>query len=79
MTKNAIFSYWDYARRFLAWRVGEYRPSGAVGPGPTLRTGRATVPTLTEDAGEYARDVEAAGKAQDTIDTYYRHASQERR
>lgn len=33
MTKNAIFSYWDYARPFLAWRVGEYRPSAAVAPG----------------------------------------------
>ena len=74
MTDKATFSYWDYARRFLAWRVGDYRPTGATGPGPTPRRGSATVIDLTNDAKEYASDVEAAGKAQDTIDTYFRHA-----
>lgn len=74
MTDKARFSYWDYARRFLAWRVGDYRPSGATGRGPVPRRGPATVADLTSDAKEYAADVEAAGKAQDTIDTYFRHA-----
>lgn len=36
MTDKATFSYWDYARRFLAWRIDDYRPTGATGPGPTL-------------------------------------------
>jgi hypothetical protein len=28
MTDKATFSYWDYARRFLAWRIDDYRPTG---------------------------------------------------
>lgn len=75
MKEKATYSYWDYARRYLAWRVGEYRPTGAVGPGPKPRTGSASVDSLTADAKEYAADVEAAGKSQDTIDTYFRHAN----
>lgn len=75
MKDKATFSYWDYARRFLAWRVSDYRPTGAVGPGPVFRTGSATVASLTADAKEYAADIEAASKSQDTIDTYFRHAN----
>lgn len=25
MTDKVTFSYWDYARRFLAWRIDDYR------------------------------------------------------
>lgn len=75
MRPKAIHSYWDYAQRFLKWRIGLYRPTGAQGPGPVRRTGHASVADLTTDMKEYAADVEAAGKAQDTIDTYYRHAN----
>ena len=74
MRPKAIHSYWDYAQRFLRWRVGSYRPEGARGPGPAPRMGHATVADLGEDIKSYAADVEAAGKAQDTIDTYCRHA-----
>ncbi len=75
MTGKATFSYRDYARRFLAWRVGDYRPTDAMDPGPVPRTGPATVASLTSDSKEYVADVEAAGKSQATIDTYLRHAS----
>lgn len=40
MKNKALFSYWDYARRFLAWQVGEYQPRGAGGPGATPRLSR---------------------------------------
>ena len=74
MRKNAIHSYWDYAQRFLKWRIAEYRPRGATGTSRKPAVGSATTADLADDAKAYARDVEAAGRAQDTIDTYYRHA-----
>ena len=74
MRPNAVHSYWDYARRFLDWRTGEYRPRGATGPKRTAPVSAVSVSDLTEDAKAYARDVEAAGRNQQTIDTYYRHA-----
>ena len=74
MRPNAVHSYWDYARRFLEWRTGEYRPRGAVTPARVVPVGRVTTTDLATDAETYARDVEAAGRNQATIDTYYRHA-----
>jgi hypothetical protein len=74
MTEIAVHTYWDYANRFLGWRVGDFRPRDARGPGPALRTGSASVDDLTNDAKEYARDVDDSGKQQITVDTYYRHA-----
>jgi hypothetical protein len=73
MRRSAVHSYWDYARRFLAWRQGDYRPRGAVGPS-RVGTPAATIADLTRDARAYADDVEAAGREQATIDTYFRHA-----
>lgn len=73
MRPTAIHSYWDYARRFLAWRQGDYTPRGArVRPRGTPPP--ATVADLAAQAGEYTREVEAAGRHQATIDTYHRHA-----
>lgn len=74
MTEIAVHTYWDYADRFLGWRVGDFRPRDARGPGPARRTGSVSVDDLTNDAKEYARDVEDSGKQQITVDTYYRHA-----
>ena len=37
---NAFRWYVDYARRFLRWREGDYRPRDAVGPGPTRLLGK---------------------------------------
>ena len=74
MTPNAIHSYWDYARRFLAWRVGAYRPRGAAATGRPVPSEPATGIDLEAQAAAYARAIEAAGRAQPTVDTYYRHA-----
>jgi predicted nucleic acid-binding protein len=74
MTRNAVHSYWDYARRFLAWRRGEYVPRGAsAGERPVPRT-PVTADELAAQADAYARAVEAAGRSQQSIDTYHRHA-----
>jgi len=74
MTRNAVHSYWDYARRFLAWRRGEYVPRGArAGERPVPRTPVAA-DELAAQAEMYARAVEAAGRSQQSIDTYHRHA-----
>jgi hypothetical protein len=35
MTDKVTFSYWDHVRRFRAWRIDDYRPTRAAGPGPT--------------------------------------------
>ena len=74
MRANAIHSYWDYARRFLAWRTGEYRPRGSTMSGRPVPFGPVTVDQLTTQAGDYAAVIEAAGRQPPTIDTYHRHA-----
>jgi hypothetical protein len=74
MREKAWRSYVDYARRFLHWRIGDYSPRGV--PADDRPTDRAAASTsvLREQAKEYARQVEAAGREQSTVDTYYRHA-----
>lgn len=74
MRPNAIHSYWDYARRFLAWRVGGYHPRGVAGHGRPVPPDPVTADDLEEQAARYARVIEAAGREQATIDTYHRHA-----
>jgi len=74
MRPLAVHSYWDYARRFLRWRIGEYRPRGATGSARRPAVGPVTTAGLAGDARTYADDVAAAGRQQATIDTYLRHA-----
>jgi hypothetical protein len=74
MRPNAIHSYWDYARRFLDWRRGEYLPRGMIGDGRPVPGGAVTADDLARQAAAYARVIEKAGRAQATIDTYHRHA-----
>lgn len=74
MRPNALHSYWDYARRFLAWRTGDYRPRGAARHGRPVPPGPATAGELVQQAAAYAAAIERAGRAPATIDTYYRHA-----
>lgn len=74
MRPNAIHSYWDYARRFLAWRVGEYRPRGTTSTGRPVPEAPATTEDLERQAAAYAGAIEAAGREQATVDTYHRHA-----
>lgn len=74
MRPNAVHSYWDYARRFLDWRTGVYRPRGAAGEGRPVPGVPVGVEELASQAEAYAQAVEAAGRAAATIDTYHRHA-----
>lgn len=74
MKQNSINSYRDYADRFVRWRMGDYWPRGAARPAGRPTATSATTDELAADAEAYARIVEGAGRAQDTIDTYYRHA-----
>ena len=74
MRPNAVHSYWDYARRFLDWRAGEYRPRGVPWSGRPVPATPATADELERQAAAYARVIEAAGREQATIDTYHRHA-----
>lgn len=74
MRRNAWRSYVDYARRFLAWREGDYRPRGTrYGDRPVPRTA-TTASDLRDQARQYADEVQAAGREQPTVDTYFRHA-----
>jgi predicted nucleic acid-binding protein len=74
MRRNAIHSYWDYARRFLAWRVGDYQPRGTPAAGRRVPMGPVTKEALAQQADAYARAIEAAGREPSTVDTYHRHA-----
>ena len=74
MRRNAVHSYWDYARRFLDWRTGDYRPRGVTGYGRPVPDAPVTADTLEQQARTYAEAIQAAGREQATIDTYHRHA-----
>ncbi len=74
MREKAWRSYVDYARQFLAWRTGDYRPRGVrAGDRPVPRSGVST-DELRHQAAQYANQVQAAGREQPTVDTYFRHA-----
>lgn len=74
MKPNAVHSYTDYARRFLDWRTGAYRPRGASSHGRPVPSEPVSVEELTVQARSYGQAVAAAGRQQATIDTYQRHA-----
>ena len=74
MRENAWRSYVDYARRFLAWRTGDYTPRGTpAGKRPVPRASASTT-DLRNQAAQYAQQVQSAGREQPTVDTYFRHA-----
>lgn len=75
MRPNAIHSYWDYARRFLAWRTGDYRPRGASATGRPVPIDRVDARTLTAQLAAYVDVLRAAGLEPVTVDTYERHAA----
>ena len=74
MRDSAWHSYLDYARRFLAWRRGDYRPRGIAPSGRPVPVRAVTTGDLRNQATAYAKDVEAAGRERPTVDTYFRHA-----
>lgn len=71
MRRNAVHSYWDYARRFLDWRVGAY-PRGAAGRPVSSRA--VTIDDLRAEVDAYVSAVTRAGLGAPTVDTYRRHA-----
>jgi predicted nucleic acid-binding protein len=75
MRPNAVHSYWDYVRRFLAWRTGDYRPRGAAGAGRPVPGGPVTADELAIQAAAYAAEIARAGRAGATVETYHRHAT----
>jgi hypothetical protein len=74
MREKAWRSYVDYARRFLAWRTGEYQPRGTTTNDRPVPRSAVTTADLRKQADLYAQQVHAAGREQPTVDTYYRHA-----
>lgn len=74
MRETAWRSYVDYARRFLAWRTGDYLPRGVAGHDRPVRRGAASTIELRQQAGQYARAVQDAGREAPTVETYLRHA-----
>lgn len=74
MRPNAVHSYWDYARRFLDWRSGAYRPRGVAGGDRPVPATPVSAPALERQAAEFARAIESAGREQATVETYGRHA-----
>jgi len=74
MKPNAVHSYWDYARRFLDWRTGDYVPRGVPRSGRPVPPTRASAEELADQAGIYEGFLQKAGLSQSAIDTYYRHA-----
>ena len=74
MRRNSVHSYWDYARRFLDWRAGDYRPRGVADTGRPVPNGAVSTDELLGQVGRYGQAIEAAGREPDTIETYVRHA-----
>lgn len=75
MRPNAIHSYWDYARRFLAWRTGDYRPRGTSAPGRPVPNDPVDAAALTTQLAAYVAVLRAAGLQPVTVETYERHAA----
>jgi predicted nucleic acid-binding protein len=74
MRPKAIHSYWDYANRFLQWRLGSYRPRGATSSGRPVPSAVVSTDDLRTQVDAYVRAVRAAGRAAATVETYERHA-----
>jgi len=74
MRQNSGRSYVDYARRFLAWRTGDYRPRGVTADERPVPRAAASTGDLRDQAARYAEQVQGAGREQPTVDTYFRHA-----
>jgi predicted nucleic acid-binding protein len=74
MTRNAVHSYWDYARRFLAWRTGDYVLRGSAATGRPIPPGPASVEDLAEEAAEYEAALSGSTLSRSAVDTYHRHA-----
>jgi hypothetical protein len=72
----SVQSYVDYSRRFLRWRMGDYRPRDAVGPSRTPSHSSATVTDLKADLNAYEIELSSAHLQPRAIQTYLVHADQ---
>lgn len=71
MRQAAVHSYWDYARRFLDWRTGDYPRHATDRPVPDRPV---DVDTLRTQAEAYRHACEALGLSAAAVTTYARHA-----
>lgn len=74
MRPNAIHAYWDYARRFLDWRTGDFRPRGATVARRPTPSRAVEHQELLAQVDVYGTAIEAAGRRPQTVETYTRHA-----
>lgn len=65
-----VQSYASYARYFLRWRIGDYRPRSAVGPARAPTRGPASIQDLVADHGAYGAELRAAGLQPKALQTY---------
>jgi hypothetical protein len=73
---NSVHSYVDYARRFLRWRIGDYRPRDATGPAHVPNRGRASINELETDLIAYQSELERARLQPMAVMTYMMHSRQ---
>lgn len=73
---NSVHSYVDYSRRFLRWRVGDYRPRNACGPSRGPSASVATTADLTADLKAYELELRSARLQPQAVHTYLIHSDQ---
>lgn len=72
----SVNSYVEYSRRFLRWRVGDYRPRDASGPARRPSRGPATTEDLMVDVDAYERELRAGSLQPNAVHTYVIHSLQ---
>lgn len=72
----SVNSYVEYARRFLRWRVGDYRPRDASGPARRPSRGPATTEDLMADIDAYEVELRAGSLQPNAVHTYVIHSLQ---
>jgi hypothetical protein len=66
----SVHSAADYARRFLRWRIGDYRPRTAVGPTHARSFGRVDIAGLNADLVAYEAELADAKLRPKAVRTY---------
>jgi hypothetical protein len=76
LAETSIESYVAYARRFLSWREGTYRPRGATSPPRRQTIGAVGIADLDRELAEYEQDLVLAGRQPMAVRTYVLNARQ---